>query len=232
MNMRIENKVVFTYVSLYILLIAAQIALVYATNIDWNNSLVLIRFNSIANLSFYGLIALLFILMFIPFWKNALIQFKHHKWEYLKLVGFGFLALIGVSMLMNAIYALLGITDTSANQEQLNQLLEGGWFDQLSLVLFAVFLAPMVEEMVFRLAGFNFLKRFDRLPSWTIIVITSFIFGFIHVMGAFDLEQIFYYAGLGAILGFFYYKSNNIIVPIIIHMLLNGFVTFSMFFLY
>ncbi|AIO19348.1 CAAX amino terminal protease self- immunity [Candidatus Izimaplasma bacterium HR1] len=232
MNMRIENKIVITYAGLYILLIAIQVGLLAATNINWNNDQNLIRFNSIANLSFYGIMALLFVVMLVSFWKKAFAQFKQNKWEYIKLIGLGFLTLIAVSMLMNVIYSLLGITDTSDNQEQLNQLLEGGWFDQMSLVLFAVFLAPMVEEMVFRLAGFNFLMRIKVLPSWAVVVITSLIFGFIHVMGSFDLEQIFYYAGLGVVLGYFYYRSKNIIVPIVIHMLLNGFVTFSMFFLY
>lgn len=225
------NRAVSIYVLGYIFLIILQIVIVGLGLIDVYNDDHLIRFNSILNLSFYGTIFLLFVVTFIPFWKNAIAQFKQHKKLYIIHIAIGFGVLIVVSMIMNLIYSLLGITDTSANQEQLNQLLEGAFFDKFSLIMFAVFLAPMVEEMIFRMSLFSFLMRYKKIKPWLIILITSFIFGFIHVMGAFDLEQIFYYAGLGAVLGFFYYKSKNIFVPIVIHMLLNAFATFSMFFL-
>lgn len=227
-----ENKAISLYIIGYIGLIIVQMIVAFTLNIDWTIDKNVILFNSILNLVFYGSMYLLMIILFVPFWKNVLVQFKENKKQYLKDIALGFGALIAASILMNVIYTALGITDTSANQEQLNQLLEGGWFAQMSLVLFAVFLAPMVEEMVFRMAMFKHLMKFPNMKPWLIIVISSFIFGFIHVMGAFDLEQIFYYAGLGAVLGVMYYKSKNIIVPTVIHMLLNGFVTLSMFLLF
>ena len=223
------SKSVLIYVLMYIAVILVQVVVVFGGFVDVNSTEELIRFNSINNLGFYGLMAILYIALFKQAWNHELNHFKANKFQFIKYMLFGFLAMIGVSLLMNAIYLLLGITDQSENQAQLDMLLQGAFFDKFALVAFAVFLAPIVEEMVFRMAIFKFLEKGYFSKPWLKILISSSVFGFIHVMGAFDFEQIFYYIGLGAVLGAFYHKTDNIIVPIIVHMLLNGFVTITMF---
>ena len=93
----------------------------------------------------------------------------------------------------------------------------------ISTVGISILLAPIVEEMVFRYAAFNIVKKFNipkKVYPWVVIITTSLFFGLIHVFGDEPL-QILFYAALGVVLGFFYYKSNNIIVPIVIHLIWN-----------
>ena len=131
-------------------------------------------------------------------------------------------------IIVGYLYTLLGITETPENQELLDMQLNGTLFDQISLVVFAGFLAPLVEESLFRLSGFYYLKKVSWLPQWGVIAITSILFGLIHVLGD-DIVQIIYYAALGVVLGTLYYKSKNILVPITVHMLFNIFITIMMF---
>ena len=203
MSKNISKNVVIIYIGMYLLLIILQIVLFLTANIDWDNEQTTVRVNSIMNLAFYGIMFLLYIGLFTNFWKKVVIQFKQNKKYYLKLIGLGFVALVAVSAFIGLGYELLGINETSDNQASLDALLNGGWFDKFSLVIFAVFLAPLVEEMVFRMATFNFLFRSKDIKPWVVIAISSVLFGLIHVIGTFDFIQIFYYAGLGLILGYF-----------------------------
>jgi membrane protease YdiL (CAAX protease family) len=123
---------------------------------------------------------------------------------------------------------VLGINNDPVNQQILESQLNGPFFDRASLAIFAVLLAPLVEEMVFRLAGFRLLGKIEGLPIAVTIAITSLLFGLIHVLSD-DIVQILYYAGLGVVLGLVYHKSKNILVPIGVHMLFNLFVVITMF---
>jgi membrane protease YdiL (CAAX protease family) len=108
-------------------------------------------------------------------------------------------------------------------------LVDWNWGIIGTIFMFAVFLAPLVEEMVFRMAAFQLFFHIEGIKPWKVIMLSSLAFGLIHVIGTFDFVQLPYYAGLGAVLGFFYYRSKNIAVPIVIHMLLNALVTITMF---
>ena len=147
------------------------------------------------------------------------------------------LASFGSSIILE----FLGITETSANQESLNMLLEGTLFDKISLFIFAVLLVPLIEELVFRKAILELfyikVRETDNLKVIKVkkiisaifaIIVSSLVFGFIHIM-SFETEQllqIIYYAGLGAVLGTAYLASNkNILVPILMHFSLNLMVT-------
>jgi len=228
MTENIGKRVIKIYILMYIALIVVQVLLVAFSIIDWENDEETVRLNSIMNLSFYGAMALLYLSLFTDFWRKVIAQFKQNSKKFLKLIGLGFGSLILVSALISLGYQFIGVTDTSDNQAALDALLAGAWFDKFSLVLFAVFLAPLVEEMVFRMATFQLLYRYKDIKPWMVIVISSLLFGLIHVVSTLDFIQIFYYAGLGMVLGFFYHKSKNIAVPIAIHMLLNAFVTITM----
>jgi membrane protease YdiL (CAAX protease family) len=228
MKPTIHKSIVKLYVAMFLLLFAFQFIIIYFSNIDFSNEANITTFNSATNLGFYGLLTTLFIVLFLPFWKAEWVDFKTNVKRYMKTVLIGFAFMFGISIVIGLIYQFIGITDTSVNQEQLNRILEGTLFDQISLVLFAVFFAPIVEEIVFRKAFFGFFRD-TKVNRWIIIVLSSFVFGFVHVALALDFEQIFYYAGLGLILGYFYDRTGNIIIPIGIHLLHNGFVTASMF---
>jgi len=76
--------------------------------------------------------------------------------------------------------------------------------------------APIAEEFVFRegVAGNMFRAGFNK---WAVILISAFIFGAIHGNPA----QVPFAAAMGVVLAIIYYKTGNIVVPIILHILNN-----------
>lgn len=187
-----------------------------------------IRIGSIVNLGFYGSLFVLYIVLFIPAWKKTFADFRARKQTLLAIIAVGLFTMFSSMFIVGFLYTMIGVTSTPDNQIYLEAQLNGPLFDKVTLVLFAVIFAPVVEESLFRLAGFRLFKKIHNIPIWAVILITSLFFGAIHVLGDNPI-QIIYYAALGIILGVIYHKSNNIIAPIVVHMLFNGFVTLTMF---
>lgn len=215
------------YVVIILLVNVLAVALDQTLAIE-DETMRMIRIGSIVNLFFYVTLFVLYIVLFLPPWKRTLRHFVTHLPKMTTSIVIGIISMLGTMFVMGYIYLILGVNEEPVNQVILEMQLTGPMFDRISLVLFAVVFAPFVEEMMFRLAGFQLLKRIPGIPMWGVIVITSLLFGMIHVLGD-DIVQIVYYAGLGIVLGTVYYKSNNIIVPIVVHMIFNIFVTISMF---
>lgn len=96
-------------------------------------------------------------------------------------------------------------------------------FKEAPVYLFfsAVIYAPIVEELVFRL---SIKKIFSN--KWLFIIISGFLFGFLHVMTDFknitDLLFIIPYSTSGIAFAYMLQKSDNIIVPMSFHMMHNG----------
>lgn len=80
--------------------------------------------------------------------------------------------------------------------------------------------APIFEEMVFRRS----LKGLIRY-RWLFIFVSGFSFGLLHVIGNFtgplDFLYIIPYGSMGCAFAYLYSKTNNITLPIIVHMLHN-----------
>lgn len=84
------------------------------------------------------------------------------------------------------------------------------------LVLTAVVLAPVVEEIIFRGLLFRpFCQRFGRLTGY---LFSAFVFAFCH-FDRFVFAPLFV---LAIILAWSYERTNKIVVPIVLHALQNG----------
>lgn len=179
-----------------------------------------ITFNTGLNFLIYAVITVLFILVFKHLFQFDFKMVKQNISETMKysLIGFGvmmvFVVLIGV------IYQYLDITETSVNQAALDFMFEQGRIiDWVFLAIFTILLAPIVEEFVFRKAVMAFFKKVPAVA----IIISGIAFGYIHVASD-DYRQIIYYMLIGMVLAGFYVLSKyNIFVPIIMHMIFNGF---------
>ena len=80
------------------------------------------------------------------------------------------------------------------------------------------FIGPLIEELLMREGVMGSMLRRGVSP-WTAIIVSSVLFGAMH----FNLSQ-FIFATIGGIaLGILYYKSGNIILPLIVHALNNTF---------
>ena len=150
--------------------------------------------------------------------KDNLFDYKKNfKMYFSKYFKYWFL-LIGIMMFSNMI--ILSITNgtQASNQEAINTL-----FNQSPAYTFfsAVFIAPITEELVFRLGIKNIVKD-EKL----FIVISGLVFGGLHVILSMktplELLYLIPYCTPGFIFAYLLVKSKNIFVPTFMHMFHNG----------
>ena len=82
-------------------------------------------------------------------------------------------------------------------------------------------IAPILEEMVFRNSLHGLIKK-----KWIFIIISGLCFGLLHVISsyktAFDLLYIIPYGAMGCCFAYLLTKTENITLPILIHMIHNS----------
>lgn len=81
-------------------------------------------------------------------------------------------------------------------------------------ILFVGILAPIFEELFYRKAVIDRLRRYGDLPA---ILISGVIFGLIHG----NLSQIFYATAVGILLSFIYVRTGSVLYTISIHSAFN-----------
>ncbi|MEG4214969.1 CPBP family glutamic-type intramembrane protease [Microcoleus sp. Pol14C6] len=100
--------------------------------------------------------------------------------------------------------------------------------DNVALVVFfgtAAIAAPVFEEIVFR--GFLLPSLTRYLPVWGAIAASAFLFAVAHL----SVSEILPLATLGAVLGFVYTRSRNLLAPMLLHSLWNSGTLLSLFLL-
>lgn len=157
------------------------------------------------------------------FKKNMKIVFKYIL---LLIIGYVFLKLF---------ITILGAK--SGNNQVLNssELIYNAFFKYPAYVTFAVGIyTPFVEEMIFRKTLYQLISH-----KYYFLIISSIIFGFLHIFGNitgdFDLIQLLLlmipYTYFGFILSYSYIKTKNIMVPILVHLLYSLFLIVGIAFL-
>lgn len=80
--------------------------------------------------------------------------------------------------------------------------------------------APILEEMVFRRSFHGLIKN-----KWVFILFSGLSFGALHVLGSFtnplDFLYVIPYGSMGCCFAYLLTKTNNITLPILIHMIHN-----------
>lgn len=82
------------------------------------------------------------------------------------------------------------------------------------LIIFAVILAPIFEELLFRKLLIDRARKYGDI---TAILLSGILFGLFHG----NFEQFFYAAFLGTIFAYIYVKTGNIKYTISLHMIIN-----------
>ena len=146
---------------------------------------------------------------FSIFIKNIKKNIPYVIKNYFKMLGFMLVIAIPIVLINNG--------NTSNNQESINTMFKE--LPLLTLVLTCLY-APFVEESLFRL---NLSKLINNKKMF--IILSGFIFGFLHVIGQFsnikEFLYVFQYSALGIYLAKTYKESNNIFVSISIHFMQN-----------
>ena len=137
---------------------------------------------------------------------NAYMEYNLPKYG-LMIISFVIISFICIFITKNA---------TSVNQEMIEKL------PKLVLVILSVFWAPIVEETVFRGAIRRFINN-----KVVFILLSAFVFGFLHATGENSLFNILIttlpYATLGGWLAYIYTETDNLANNIMIHAIWNLF---------
>ncbi|MBL9175664.1 MAG: CPBP family intramembrane metalloprotease [Verrucomicrobiales bacterium] len=100
-------------------------------------------------------------------------------------------------------------------QDSVQLLVRSGWLDRGVIALFAVVLAPVVEELLFR--GILFPALRDAGWPRVAMGVASFGFGLIHGNATAFLPL----SALGGYLAWLYLRTGNLLAPILAHFLFN-----------
>lgn len=186
----------------------------FSSTMDTGNIMSLISSGSMAWATIISGIAAVLIMGLIKAfdWKTVL-NVKTIDWK------------MGTVSILAAIFGIFGL-NLVEEWIELPNLLEDMFPDMASTTIGFIAIgiaAPVVEEFLFResIAGNMFRAGFNK---WATILISAFVFGAIHGNPA----QIPFAAAMGVILAIIYYKTGNIVIPIIIHALNNSYACIQM----
>jgi len=163
---------------------------------------------ALSGIATVGIIALLKMID----WKNVL-NIKTIRW------GWGAVSIVAA---ICGIFAL----DILEEMMDLPNLMEDMFTDMANSVMGVLCIAivgPVVEELVFREAFLGYMVR-NGVNKWIAIIASALAFGIIHLNPA----QVPFAAAMGFILGIIYYKTGNIVIPIILHVLNNSVAVWQM----
>jgi uncharacterized protein len=127
----------------------------------------------------------------------------------------------GFVVLLVGLGLLFQVAGFDAPEQQALQDVVGGGMDALLAVVLAVVLAPVVEELVFRGALHQGLRR--RTGFWPAAVLSSAIFAVVHVevvaSSPVFLVQLFL---LGVLFAWLLERTGNLLAPVVAHLAFNG----------
>lgn len=142
---------------------------------------------------------------------------KNHKIYFKKYFKYWFLLLI-LSGLSNIIISFFH-KDIATNE---NLIREQFKIAPIYIYISAVFFAPIIEELIFRLS----INKIVSKPKWLYIFISGIVFGGLHVFPVsssfIELLYIIPYSIPGFIFAYLFTKEKNIFVPMGIHFIHNG----------
>ena len=122
----------------------------------------------------------------------------------------GFLVIIGVNVLYSFLIAAFKLP-LHTNSDTLLQQAKYAPITSLGLILGAVFVAPLCEEVFFR--GFLFGGLLERMSFWPAALVSAFLFGLAHGdVGSFVVLFVF-----GLVLAFVRWRVGSIWPGIVIH---------------
>ncbi|MBO3304336.1 CPBP family intramembrane metalloprotease [Clostridium perfringens] len=139
-----------------------------------------------------------------------------------KPLKFIFFLIIGiVAIYMSDTFFDMFIKEQSSNQEAListQKYITG--LTSIFYYITTIIIGPLNEELIFRNILIGNLKKY--IPTMITLIISSILFGLIHIHSSSELIQVLPYIGSGLIFGLIYWKSNcNLVYSSSLHILNN-----------
>ena len=222
------NKILIILIYIVVFFILGELFIkIFQDKVVDENSAIL--FTVINNIMIY---TILIVSCIILLKKEIITDFKHLEKRIAVKVFLTCLAGVGLVYAGNLVGTILtsifGGEGSSANQSTLQTILLSKYGP--IMIIMIVVVGPIVEELIFR-KSMHQIFRYFKLPSWAVLVISSVLFGLIHVISAKDFVQVFPYICMGLTLGWLEIKENNIFPSIFVHIFNNGVATVMIFFL-
>jgi membrane protease YdiL (CAAX protease family) len=180
--------------------------------------------NSLLNFLVYLLLFPVIVLFLKPYIFIDLTQAKTYQSKWISLVVAGYLYVLAGNIISNVLIEIMQLltntqSDIAMNQAIIMESLQGNCV--ILMVISAVLLGPIVEELIFRKAIFGLFKN-----NTIAMIVSSFAFGIIHVLSEpsiIDLMiNIIPYLVMGFVFGYLYIKhERNLFVVTIVHILTN-----------
>lgn len=148
-----------------------------------------------------------------------LVDFKNKFWKYIAIIVLAMILSLVLSLGVAKIYEAIGIEGQSENQSIIEQALSTAIMPIGFITV--VFLAPILEELIFRKALFGVVEKKYNWSKLTAVIISTIVFSAIHVMSLDNLKYIFQYIPLSFVISYAYAYTENIYIPISIHFLNN-----------
>lgn len=125
----------------------------------------------------------------------------------------------GIMVISNLFITFVLNKTIAGNEQQVRSFIN---ISPLLMIFDVVIYAPITEELTFRKSIKDAIKS-----KWAYVIISGFIFGWLHIMSYInsfvDIIYIIPYASLGITFALLYYKTDNIFSTIIMHSMHNGF---------
>lgn len=162
-----------------------------------------------------------FLILVIMYRKDIIKGFKDLKEKHAKPLGEGFnYWFIGLMIMVfsNIIISWFNQGGTSTNEESIRSMLSS--FPLLVSCSVAI-ISPCIEELVFRKSFREIFKN-----KWVYLCTSGLIFGALHVIlspiySFVDYLYLIPYCSMGFAFSYMYYKTDNIMVPITLHIAHN-----------
>ncbi|MFP3726991.1 CPBP family intramembrane glutamic endopeptidase [Priestia filamentosa] len=133
---------------------------------------------------------------------------------------YAFLIKMVVSMVAGIVFYLLKVKleSSTANQDVLNDFINSYAFMG---IVFTVILAPIIEEFIFRKVMIGHIFKNHKYIG---LIVSSFLFGSLHLVAGFSWFGLVIYSSLGFILGWIYIKTERIEASTTAH-IFNNFIS-------
>ena len=124
---------------------------------------------------------------------------------------------IGLQFLITAGFVIATELFPKVIEDYMQLMTDSGLVDnQLIMIVYAILIGPVLEELCIRGVTFGFLEKSNIKPFF-IILISGILFGIMHL----NLVQGIYASVLGFFLGYMRYKYRSIKITIVMHILFN-----------
>lgn len=179
--------------------------------------------DSARNAAYYYI---LFALTLISFWGylgRAARAFLDHAGMALGSVGIGLIAFYGLNEIVWRVLKLLSVSQTNLNDQAILARIGAAPY---STILIVVFLAPVIEEAIFRGYIFGNLRETSRAAAY---LTSSLLFAFLHVWQYAAVSWDFSYLLLavqymipGLVMAWVFERSGSLWGSILLHCIVNG----------